>query len=1462
MIPIYLRYTNIFIKHFALVLVFALFTFLSACSFEADKTPKLLAVGTSPADTGKNSNSFQLKFNKNLAPDSVNKENISLTDENGKKIAASDYSVSYKDKKIIIQITNKDLQSKSSNINILATNIKDAYGKSLGTIKTKIKVKDTLAPSVISYNLGFDAEIKSNQSLKINFSEQMEDAFVSKALLQLASGANLNKNSYELSAENTNKTLVVTLKDANLKGDTHKFILDLSSLTDRAGNKIDNIQKVSFSFLDSIAPKVVDSSIKDEKLISGQKVVELKFDEPVKGGISIDETPSGGGNSNTVNPNKYSVKFSADKKTITISFTDAPAANSNYSINLANITDLADNKINTNQADNQPQFAVIASLFVKANPSGNKDGSNWANAISLKEALKKENKTIFVASGTYKASTNSDTESFTIADGVKVYGGFDSSRTFDNSDPFDTAKNRRNLTGSILEGKIDNNANTKTLIKITSGSASRVLDAFVLQNTFGDNGGGIYIKGASNIKIKNLTFKDNVANAGGAIYLDNAQNIEVISSKFTDNSYSAIYAKNNSTVNIEKSTFNKNQGNSGGAISATNSTVKIENATTFTGNSSKSKSPSDKAKGGAIYSKNSLFTIKGATFTENKTDKGTKNTDQTMGGAIYATGKSAKIHISQSTFSENQSAFGAGVYLTKEAIGNISSTKFSNNTSVKSGGGVYIFLSSKLNLRDAKFIGNKAIQKTGAGVFAQGSSLLVSNSWFSNNESKEAGGAVHITSAQNNYATHIRNSIFYNNKSKTNGGALSVKNSQIFVLNSTFHKNSANENGGAIHNDLKQSAKIYNSIFWENKHRSSGTGTINSFHTNANDDANLSLQNSIVDANSLTKGTNSTTSTNLAINSSNKTNDPQLNLSINEQNPSIGLKTNSPAKKIGNIKLYYELSGDDSASKWASDFNGNSRFTTSGSGTSASYSLNLGAVESSGSSLVDESDKSIKDLTAFYVTPEGKSTNSGENWQKALDLKTALTKVTSNKNIILLAQGSYKFTDASDKLKLKDGVKIYGGFDPQAPAAGRDLEASRIDGGNTARNSALIQSIRASASQLLNGLVIENTKNVKNNSSSVFNENGGGLLVFRSDIELSHIKLQNNKAEAGNGGAIYAISRLVDKSIKISNSAFIKNSSDYAGALYLLGEKLTATIKNTSFTENSAKKQGGAIHSQKNAKININKTSFTKNKVKTAGSGEGQGGAIYLAEAVELKFKNSLFVENEANSYGSGIYVNMGSKIVGLNSAFYKNTSQSGGTIDLYLGKDNVYSSAILANTTFYNNKVTNSGCAAVHINEKNDISVYNSVFVNNQFKHTIASKNADNCFLGYLQGDKDKLGNIKVKNSYYKELFVKRDDGAFIDRKPGTGTYSVDVSNNLSGTIKTADFIIQTGVNYLPLAKNSAAKNKGDNALYLKVYDKIKGSTGTTTTKIPATDKDLAGKPRLSPATTGTIDIGAYEVQ
>jgi hypothetical protein len=121
-------------------------------------------------------------------------------------------------------------------------------------------------------------------------------------------------------------------------------------------------------------------------------------------------------------------------------------------------------------------------IFVDDDSIGTEDGTSWSNAFkSLQDAISYSQACdeIWVAQGTYYASTDDQTESFSLVDGTDIYGGFEG---------FETSIDQRNISehDTILSGDIDKDGttdgNTDNILLATNG----IIDGFIIQDGYNE----------------------------------------------------------------------------------------------------------------------------------------------------------------------------------------------------------------------------------------------------------------------------------------------------------------------------------------------------------------------------------------------------------------------------------------------------------------------------------------------------------------------------------------------------------------------------------------------------------------------------------------------------------------------------------------------------------------------------------------------------------------------------------------------------------------------------------------------------------------------------------------------------------------------------------------------------------------------------------------------------------------
>ena len=377
-------------------------------------------------------------------------------------------------------------------------------------------------------------------------------------------------------------------------------------------------------------------------------------------------------------------------------------------------------------------------------------GGSWPKAYpKLQDAIAaaRSGDQIWVAKGVYYPDegaglTNNDpTLSFTLKNGVRIYGGFGGG---------ENSLNQRNPTTNvtILSGDIDkNDANTdgnfiaetphdivgqNTYYVVSSNQTQQitVLDGFVI--TAGQ-GGGMF-NDHSSPQLANLTFSGNSATDGGGML-----NIE-------------------SHPTLTNVTFRNNSASAdgvGGGMANDNSNPTLTNVT-FSGNSA--------AWGGGMYDSNSTSTLTNVTFSGNSA---------TEGGGGMANDNSTST-LTDVTFSGNRATEGGGMF-NDSSTPTLTDVTFSGNRATE-GGGMFNDNSTP-TLTNVTFSGNSATE--GGGMFNSHSNLILSNVTISGNSATEGGGGMF------NYKSNptLTNVTFSGNRAAEGGGMFSEASSSLSLIN-------------------------------------------------------------------------------------------------------------------------------------------------------------------------------------------------------------------------------------------------------------------------------------------------------------------------------------------------------------------------------------------------------------------------------------------------------------------------------------------------------------------------------------------------------------------------------------------------------------------------------------------------------------------------------------------------------
>ena len=232
--------------------------------------------------------------------------------------------------------------------------------------------------------------------------------------------------------------------------------------------------------------------------------------------------------------------------------------------------------------------AVSAVIFVDASATGNNDGTTWTDAYTnLQDGINAgiSGDEVWVAAGTYASQT------FDMAAGVDLYGGFDGTETLREDRDWEA-------NPTILDGE--------DARRVING-ASAGLYGFTITRGFNTSyGGGLYVNSCNSV-VEDCCFTYNtVQNSamngrtyGGAIYLTGSTTT-ITSCKFTGNQSrasadsgaaygGAVYVTSGSSAGFVNCLFEDNNavrsswnGSRGGAIYQNNGTITLTNCTIAT----------------------------------------------------------------------------------------------------------------------------------------------------------------------------------------------------------------------------------------------------------------------------------------------------------------------------------------------------------------------------------------------------------------------------------------------------------------------------------------------------------------------------------------------------------------------------------------------------------------------------------------------------------------------------------------------------------------------------------------------------------------------------------------------------------------------------------------------------------------------------------------------------------------
>ncbi|GAB3984549.1 hypothetical protein GCM10028806_59690 [Spirosoma terrae] len=383
--------------------------------------------------------------------------------------------------------------------------------------------------------------------------------------------------------------------------------------------------------------------------------------------------------------------------------------------------------------------------YVKQGGAGN--GSSWTNASGDLQAMINASgvQQVWVAAGTYKPGGNANTNrtiSFSMKNGVAIYGGFAGNETALNQRPAINPTTGQS-SNSILSGEIGNSGSADNSFHVVNNDQTgidntAILDGFIIRggnandmNNGNDGTGGGMLNVSTSPTVRNCSFLSNSASdyGGGGMY------------------------------------------NLSGNPSLTNCS--------FQGNTTS-------GNGGGMYNVTSNPSLTNCSFQTNSASG--------SGGGMYNESSNSPSLISCS-FLSNTANDGAGLYNYSSNPG-LTNCSFQSNTASSTGGGMYNITNSSAILTNCSFQSNSATS-AGGGVYNDRSNPSLTNCSFQSNTATSGGGINNVNSTYSPI-----NCSFLNNSALTSGGGIYNNSSSVVnVTNGSFQGNSAIANGGAIYTE-------------------------------------------------------------------------------------------------------------------------------------------------------------------------------------------------------------------------------------------------------------------------------------------------------------------------------------------------------------------------------------------------------------------------------------------------------------------------------------------------------------------------------------------------------------------------------------------------------------------------------------------------------------------------------------
>ncbi len=565
--------------------------------------------------------------------------------------------------------------------------------------------------------------------------------------------------------------------------------------------------------------------------------------------------------------------------------------------------------------------------------------------------------------------------------------------------------------------------------------------------------------------------------------------------------------------------------------------------------------------------------------------------------------------------------------------------------------------------------GDTSPDRDGGGMYNDGSSPTLANLAFAGNSAGLYGGGIYNDES----SPTLTGCTFTSNSATYGGGMANYLYATPEVTNCTFAGNTASQGGGGLFNGFYADPVLTNCTFWDNT-ATFGGGIYNHYSSPVVTNCTFA-ENSVADA---VGGIHNTSSS-----------APVLTNCIlwGDGSPEIDSDdSSSPDVTYSDIQGSYPGDGNlDADPLFVDPDNGDFHLLLGSPCIDAGNNSapDLPGLDFEGDYRVLDGDfdgTAIVDMgvdehrIAYYVDADAQGANNGSTWEDAFTTLQPALDLAIAGDEIWVAVGTYTPTaehggsgDRYRSFQLKNGVALYGGFDPSLGHIGfghRDWEANPTilsgdlngdDGpgfANNGENSYHVfyhpDGTGLDTSAMLDGFTI--TGGNANHLSARAFQIGGGMLNTLSSPALLNCTFSNNSAVAEGGGIYNWTSAPL-----LLNCTFSGNSASYGGGMNNTLSSPELAI--CHFLGNSAANEGGGMRNFTDSSPSLTNCSFDGNSAGT------DGGGMLNEAASSPTLANCTFLGNSASADGGGIHNAGSSSPILTNCTFWDNSAgaQGGG---------------------------------------------------------------------------------------------------------------------------------------------------------------------------------------------------------